>query len=175
MDGIMKKPYINIDQLVATEIGERLPGAPDKYRGAAIAPISALIGAERLGYNLTVVPPGKSAFPFHNHYGNEEMFFILEGEGELRYGEQRHPLRAGDVIACPPGDAASAHQISNTSADSTLRYLAVSTMQSPDMFHYPDSGKTGASHYLDRDRLGFPDAIRIRNRAADNLDYWHGE
>ena len=49
----MKKPYINIDQLVATEIGERLPGAPDKYRGAAIAPISALLGAERLGYNLS--------------------------------------------------------------------------------------------------------------------------
>ena len=171
----MKKPVINIDQLVTTPISERMPNAPEKYQGASVAPISAQIGAPRLGYNLTVVPPGKSAFPFHNHYGNEEMFFILEGQGELRYGAQRHPLRAGDVIACPPGGAETAHQISNTSTTSTLRYLAVSTLRSPDMFHYPDSGKTGASHYLDRDGLGFPDAIRLRNRAEHNLDYWDGE
>lgn len=171
----MKKPFINIDQLVSTPIDARMPGAPEKYQGAAAAPISAQIGAERLGYNLTSVPAGKSAFPFHNHFGNEEMFFILEGEGELRYGDQRFPIRAGDVIACPPGDTETAHQISNTSHDSTLRYLAVSTLQSPDMFAYPDSGKTGASHYLGRDGLGFPAAIRIRNRTDDNLGYWDGE
>ncbi len=30
------------------------------------------------------------------------MFLILEGEGELRFGEERHPIRKHDVIACPP-------------------------------------------------------------------------
>lgn len=31
------------------------------------------------------------------------MFFILEGTGELRFGSERHPIRALDVIACPTG------------------------------------------------------------------------
>ena len=84
--------------------------------------------------------------------------------------DERHPLRAGDVVACPPGGPDSAHQIRNTSVDAELRYLAVSTTQSPDMFHYPDSGKTGASHYA-----GDGDVIRLRNRIDHNLDYWDGE
>ena len=171
----MKVPVINLDQLMPVALSERLPGAPDAYLGAAIAPISSELGAEKLGYNLTVVPPGKSAFPFHNHFGNEEMFFILEGHGELRFGADRFPLRAGDIIACPCGGRERAHQIINTSESDSLRYLAVSTAISPDMFQYPDSGKTGASHFAGTDAVGFPQAIRLRNRIDDNLDYWDGE
>ncbi|GAB3004421.1 hypothetical protein GCM10010960_17960 [Arenimonas maotaiensis] len=166
------KRIVNLDSLQPGLIGARLPGAPALYDGAAVAPIAPLVGARRLGYNLTVVPPGKAAFPFHSHYGNEEMFFILEGRGELRYGDERHPLRAGDVVACPPGGPDSAHQIRNTSVDAELRYLAVSTTQSPDMFHYPDSGKTGASHYPESGDAG---VVRLRNRIDHNLDYWDGE
>ena len=169
------KRIVNLDSLQPGLIGARLPGAPALYDGAAVAPIAPLVGARRLGYNLTVVPPGKAAFPFHSHYGNEKMFFILEGRGELRYGDERHPLRAGDVVACPPGGPDSAHQIRNTSVDAELRYLAVSTTQSPDMFHYPDSGKTGANHMLGRDADGMPVAVRIMTREADSLGYWDGE
>ena len=171
----MKAPVINLDQLRPALISERLPGSPDAYLGSAIAPISSVLGAEKLGYNLTVVPPGKSAFPFHNHFGNEEMFYILEGSGELRYGNDRYPLRAGDIIACPCGGPDRAHQIINNSASETLRFLAVSTTISPDMFQYPDSGKTGASYYAGTDAAGFPQAVRLRNRIDDNLDYWDGE
>lgn len=171
----MKHPVINLDQLTPVLLSERLPGAPEAYHGAAIAPISSALGAEKLGYNLTEVPPGKSAFPFHSHFGNEEMFFILEGQGELRYGADRFPLRAGDIIACPCGGHERAHQIINTSESATLRYLAVSTTLSPDIFQYPDSGKTGASFYSGTDAAGFPQAVRLRNRIDDNLDYWDGE
>ena len=171
----MKHPVINLDQLTPVLLSERLPGAPEAYHGAAIAPISSALGGEKLGYNLTEVPAGKSAFPFHNHFGNEEMFFILEGQGELRYGADRFPLRAGDIIACPCGGHERAHQIINTSESATLRYLAVSTTLSPDMFQYPDSGKTGASFYSGTDAAGFPQAVRLRNRIDDNLDYWDGE
>jgi uncharacterized cupin superfamily protein len=41
------------------------------------------------------------------------MFLILEGEGELRFGDKRYPIRKHDVIACPPGGpevAAPNHQ-----------------------------------------------------------------
>jgi uncharacterized cupin superfamily protein len=91
------------------------------------ATISDRIGAKKLGYNLTVLPPGKVQCPFHSHHAEEEMFFILEGEGELRFGGARYPIRAGDVIACPCGGASVAHQIINTGA-AEMRYLAVSTV-----------------------------------------------
>lgn len=169
------KPIINLDALVPQLISERVPNPPEKYRGAAVAPISPLIGGQKLGYNLTIVPPGKAAYPFHNHHGNEELFFILEGSGLLRYGSETYALRAGDVIACTTGGPDKAHQILNDSDTETLRYLAISTQESPDLFEYPDSGKVGAAHYLGRDANGLPQALRLRNRTADNLDYWDGE
>ncbi len=69
------------------------------------------------------------------------MFFILEGEGELRFGDKRFPLRRhDDVIACPPGGPEVAHQIINTGT-TTMRYLALSTLVEVDACEYPDSGK----------------------------------
>lgn len=169
------KPIINIEDLQCHELGALKPNAPEKYQGAKLAPIGSLIGAQKLGYNLTVLPPGKAAFPAHNHYGNEEMFYIIAGEGELRVGEQHYPLRSGDVVACPTGGPETAHQIRNTSSSAELRYLAVSTAISPDFVQYPDSGKAGAAVVLGRDEQGLPKMLRLMNRDTDNLDYWDGE
>ena len=175
MNAGAQRPVIHLDDLEFFEIGQLKPGAPDGYHGARLAPISSRIGARKLGYNLTEVPPGKAAFPRHNHYAIEEMFFILAGEGELRLGDDCYPVRAGDVVACPTGDASTAHQLRNTSADQPLRYLAVSTADAVDLVQYPDSGKTGAAHVSGRDAQGLPIAVRIMNRSDANLDYWDGE
>jgi uncharacterized cupin superfamily protein len=166
----MKKPIINLDQLEPRLITQPPNESPEKYRGAQMSEIAEHIGAQRLGYSLTTVPPGKTAFPFHNHYGNEEMFFILEGEGELRIGEQHYSIRGGDFIACPIGGAETAHQIINTSNTKTMKYLGVSTTQTPDLVQYPDSGKVGAVHHIDESS-----AIRIRNFEKNNIGYWEGE
>jgi uncharacterized cupin superfamily protein len=104
------------------------------------ATLGARIGARDLGYNLTELPPGKVQCPFHSHRGEEEMFFILEGEGELRFGEARYPIRTHDVIACPTGGPEVAHQIVNTGT-TTMRYLAISTLVPVEACEYPDSGK----------------------------------
>ena len=104
------------------------------------ASVGARIGARLLGYNITAVPPGKRAFPLHNHHANEEMFFILAGSGELRVGAEVWSIRAGDFIASPPGGPESAHQIINTGSEE-MRYLAVSTMITPETVEYPDSSK----------------------------------
>lgn len=102
----------------------------------------AAIGARNLGYSFFTVPPGKTAFPYHLHNGNEEMIFILEGAATLRLGNDEVPVSAGSIIACPPGSD-HPHQLINTSG-SDLRYLVVSTMEYPDISEYPDSGKIGA-------------------------------
>ncbi|WP_425065233.1 cupin domain-containing protein [Reyranella sp.] len=130
----MVKPIANLDDVTFDDVEEN--GLYTSRR----ARFSDAIGARNLGYNLTVLPPGKAQCPFHSHHGEEEMFLILEGEGELRFGDQRHPIRRHDVIACPPGGADVAHQIINTGTE-PMRYLAVSTRVPVDSCEYPDSGK----------------------------------
>ena len=130
----MAKPIANLDDVAFDDVEE------DGLYTSRRARFSDRIGAKNLGYNLTVLPPGKAQCPFHSHHGEEEMFLILEGQGELRFGEERHPIRKHDVIACPPGGAEVAHQIINTGTE-TMRYLSVSTRVPVDACEYPDSGK----------------------------------
>lgn len=163
----MKHPIVNIEDVELYPFPGEIPEpAKARFEGARLGPIGEGLGAQKLGYNLTVLGPKKCAFPFHNHRVNEEMFFVLDGEGEVRIGAETYPIRAGDVIACPPGGPETAHQIANTSADKELRYLAVSTKQAPEIAEYPDSGKFGV--LTDH---GF----RFVGRAEQSLGYWDDE
>jgi uncharacterized cupin superfamily protein len=128
------KPIINLDEVVFDDVEENGVYSSSRAR------FSKQIGARRLGYNLTVLPPGKAQCPFHSHHGEEEMFLILEGEGELRFGGQRYAIRKHDVIACPPGGPEVAHQIIN-SGTVPMRYLALSNLVDIDACEYPDSQK----------------------------------
>jgi len=129
------KPIINLDDITTFDDVEE-NGLYTSRR----AMFSAAIGARQLGYNLTILPPGKAQCPFHCHHGEEEMFLILDGEGELRFGDQRYSIRRHDVIACPTGGVEVAHQIVNTGT-TTMRYLALSSLVAVDVCEYPDSGK----------------------------------
>ncbi len=166
----MTCPVLNLDDVViqtATPAGAPQGATAERY-DLRWGEIASRIGARQLGYNLTVVAPGKRACPFHSHRAEEEMFFILEGSGELRHGDARYPLRAGDVVACPTGGPETAHQIINTGS-TELRYLAVSTMAPAEVCEYPDSGKFGAF------AEGTPTHFRHLGRIADACDYWEGE
>jgi uncharacterized cupin superfamily protein len=158
---MMTKPVINLDELEI--ISEDGPFA------GKFGLIAERIGARKLGYNLTVCPPGKKVCPFHNHHVNEEMFFILEGEGLLRFGDQEYPLRKHDVVACPPGGRAVAHQIVNTGKND-LKYLALNTMERSDICEYPDSNKVGVmvGEQGNRD-------LRLMFRAEQTVDYFDRE
>jgi uncharacterized cupin superfamily protein len=166
----MKKHIINLDQLKPHLITQPPDTSPEKFQGSQMAEVAQHLCASKLGYSVTIVPPGKAAFPAHNHYANEEMFFILEGEGHIRIGSDQHPIRQGDFIACPTGGKEFAHQIINTSTTQTLKYIGVSTEIYPDLVQYPDSNKTGAVYHGENNTT-----VRIRNREDNNLGYWEGE
>ena len=171
------KPVINIAdvQFTAWGRGAERPGAGtagEKYQ-AQIGYVAPVIGAQKLGYNITILPPGKAAFPAHNHYVNEEMFFVLEGAGEVRIGDQTYPVKQGDFIACPPGGPGSAHQIFNSS-QADLKFLAVSTMMSPEIADYPDSNKIGFYH-MRSDASGTPAPFRHITRLGQAVPYWEDE
>ena len=162
----MRKNIVNIAEL---ELQPRPPQfapagpAAERY-DARMAQIGPKIGAKKLGYNLTAVPPGKRAFPFHSHRGQEEMFYVIDGTGEVRIGAERFAIRAGDVIACPTGGPETAHQIINT-GKTELKYLAVSTKESPEICEYPDTGKIA----------GFGESLRFVMRGSEQVGYCAGE
>ena len=97
------------------------------------------------------------------------MFFILEGEGELRFGEQRYPIRRHDVIACPTGGPEVAHQIVNTGS-TPMRYLSLSTLAEIEACEYPDSQKI----LITTGRPGEP-GLRKMFRAENTVDYYDRE
>ena len=157
------KPFLNLNEVVFDDVEEN--GIYTSSRGR----ISTHIGAKNLGYNLTVLPPGKVQCPFHNHHGEEEMFFILEGQGELRFGDKRYPIGKHDIIACPPGGPEVAHQIINTGS-APMRYLALSTLVEVEACEYPDSQKV----LIVTGKPGQP-SLRKMFRAESTVDYYDRE
>ena len=132
----MPRPFVNLDDVEFNDIED------NGYYTSKRALFSKSIGARKLGYNFSELPPGKAQCPFHSHREEEEMFLVLDGEGELRFGDQRFKIRKHDVIACPTGDATVAHQIINTGTV-PLRYLALSNLSDTEICEYPDSNKVG--------------------------------
>lgn len=162
----MSKPIVNLDELEYTEFGKG-----DRFN-AKRAPVSTGIGAKKLGYAVVRLQPGKRAWPYHSHHVNEEMFYILEGQGTLRHANEEYAIRAGDFVCSPP-DPQQPHQIINTS-DEDLSYIALSTVEPTDVFLYPDSGKYGVWHGTSRDPKA-PDSFLVFARKDTAVDYWDGE
>jgi uncharacterized cupin superfamily protein len=132
------------------------------------AGIGRQAGAVKLGASLWEVPPGEAAYPYHFHYGEEEMVVILSGTPTLRSADGERELEQGEFLAFLPGEQ-GAHQILNRT-DEPVRFLAVSTSGAPDIVAYPDSGKIGA---FERRREG--GGLRVLFRREDETGYYDGE
>lgn len=150
---------------------DEVPGTRD-VRAPLYDSVSARLGqgtaARKLGASVDVVAPGNRSCPYHFHHAQEEMFIILEGNGTLRVAGEMLALHSGDVIFIPPGPEYP-HQIINTS-DAPLKYLSISTRETPEVAEYPDSGKYQAI-VTDGDQH----RLRTLQRTENGLDYWDGE
>lgn len=92
----------------------------------------------KAGLNYVKLAPGASGAPRHVHALEEELFYVLEGTGTLTLGDDEHPLRAGDVVARPPGTAVP-HTL--RASDQGMTYLAYGTRVPADSVYYPDTGQ----------------------------------
>ena len=88
------------------------------------------------------IPPQKASYPYHYHLKNEEIFYIISGNGILETPEGNKTISKGDIIVCPPS-AKGAHKIINSSQTEMLVYLDYDTVNSPEVVHYPNSDKVG--------------------------------
>jgi uncharacterized cupin superfamily protein len=162
----MKKPILNIDEAAPAHSQEH--GAHFAMR---MVELGGPLGSKKLGANVTLVPPGKAAFPFHHHYANEEHFFVLRGRGVLRYGDAVYPVKPGDYIVIPAGGPEHAHQLVNTGSEE-LAYLGLSSMLRPEVVGYADSHKTGVAIV----GFGEPGPARfLVDDAKRDADYWDRE
>jgi uncharacterized cupin superfamily protein len=124
-------------------------------------------GSERTGLRHATVEPGALLAPPHCHAAEEEIFVVLDGEGEVelwpspRYGgdHETHSLRAGSTVARPAGT----HRAHAFRAGPTgLTLLAYGTRDVNDIAYYPRSRKVNLR------------GIGVIGR-IEQLDYWEGE
>jgi uncharacterized cupin superfamily protein len=129
------------------------------------APVGERVGAELIGATLCEVEPGERLWPYHTHHSNEEWIIVVRGEPTLRTPEGERTLAAGDVVGFPRGKE-GAHQVINRT-ESPARVLMLSTVISPEIIEYLDSGKILLKDAKDDDIF--------QARLGPELEYWDGE
>lgn len=95
-------------------------------------------GEGKLTINFYTLQPGKSNYPYHQHFGREEVFYIISGTATLKTPKGDIKVTEGDVIVIPPNEN-GAHMLTNTSNE-PICYLDIDTQALPDVILYPDAG-----------------------------------
>ena len=95
-------------------------------------------GEGKLAVNFYTLQPGKSNYPYHQHFGKEELFYIISGIATLKTPKGDFTVMEGDVIVIPANEN-GAHMLTNTS-NTPVIYLDVDTQTPSDVILYPDSG-----------------------------------
>jgi len=85
-------------------------GYPARRRTHNLVGGLSRIVAEHFCMGYVTLEPAGGQVPWHNQ-DQEEIYFVLEGEGEMCLGEERSPIRAGQAVFIPPGEF---HQLTNT-------------------------------------------------------------
>lgn len=68
------------------------------------------VQCENFSLGYVVLDPSGGQVPWHNQE-QEEVYFILEGEGEMCLGEERQVVSSGQCVYIPP---TVFHQLTNT-------------------------------------------------------------
>ena len=67
-----------------------------------------------------ILPPGKTV-PRHHHEVLEEIYYILQGSGEMTVGDETESVSSGDAIFIPKNQV---HSLTNT-GDEDMKLLLV--------------------------------------------------
>jgi mannose-6-phosphate isomerase-like protein (cupin superfamily) len=76
------------------------------------------VQAENFSMGIVTLEPQGGQVPWHNQ-DQEEIYFVVEGTGEMCLGEERQPLSTGQVVFIPHGVF---HQLTNV-GDTPLKMI----------------------------------------------------
>jgi len=96
-------------------------------------------GGGKLSVSFYILQPGKASYPYHYHKGNEEVFYIISGQGTLKTNEGDRTISEGDIIIMPANEN-GAHMLINTSS-LPLTYVDIHTISQPEVVVYPETEK----------------------------------
>jgi mannose-6-phosphate isomerase-like protein (cupin superfamily) len=91
---------------------------PARRRTQNLVGGAAPIQAKNFSLGNVVLEPNGGQVPWHNQE-QEEIYFVVEGTGEMCLGEERRPLCTGQAVYIPSGVF---HQLTNT-GDIPLRMI----------------------------------------------------
>ena len=132
--------------------------------GRRVRNLGRAAGSVRTGLRIAEVLPGKLNAPPHCHSAEEEIFVVVEGNGDLLLWEEdgiaEQSVRAGSVVARLAGTGV-AHAF--RAGEPGLTVLMYGTRDPNDICYYPRSGKV------------FFTGLGVIARLGEPLDYWDGE
>lgn len=137
---------------------------PPGFR-AGMFRMGPMLGAERLGATLYLLPPGEALCPMHWEGSEEEWLLVVEGTPTVRHADGADELAPDDVVCFPAGPQ-GVHQVRNDSA-ADVRVLLWSNVEHPAVTVYTDSDKVGV-HFADRSLNGM-------FRRGSSVGYYDGE
>jgi uncharacterized cupin superfamily protein len=151
------------------DIAEESWSSPSGKFGGASKELSVALGRkpastdlkERHPFDveLTRIPPGKTAYPYHSHSAQWEFYYVLSGKGIVRHKDGTTPIETGDAFLFPPEEP---HTIANDGAEDLLIFI-IADNPIGESAYYPDSAK-----WLVRS----PERKLMR---GESLDYYDGE
>ncbi len=148
---------VHVPDLEAVERDGATVGRRVRYAGREA-------GSDRTGLRHAEVFPGKLNAPPHCHSAEEEIFVVLDGDGQLLLweadGVEEHDVRAGSVVVRTAGTGV-AHAFRGGASGMTL--LMYGTRDPREVCYYPRSGKV------------FFIGLGLVTRVGEQLDYWDGE
>jgi uncharacterized cupin superfamily protein len=144
------------------EEGERPPGFRSRR-----ARVGYELGSELIGCSLWEVPPGEAAYPYHYHYGDEELVTVISGRPTLRSPDGTRELERGDVVRFLP---LAGRGTSDPQPHRRHRYVPCGQQRRPDIVIYPDSNELGVG-----ERLPHGGGLRAFFHRELAVDYWDRE
>ena len=155
MNDTPHRPPIHVEDLPWEEWSE------GTHFGSRYRRLTKAGGGSHVGVAIEELPARKQSCPFHYHLLEEEHILALEGTAQLRLGDERYTLRAGDYVCFPAGQT-EGHCLVND-GDAPFRFLIIGENNRNDVCVYPDSDKI---------------SVRLTGeifRKSDTLEYWVGE
>ena len=134
----------------AKEVSEELGRKPDS---------TDLRERHPFDVEISRIPPGKSACPYHSHSAQWEFYHVISGRGIVRHRDGAADIGPGDAFIFQPGEP---HQLINNGSEDLVLYI-VADNPIGESCYYPDSGK-----WLVRS----PERRLVRSQG---LEYYDGE
>ena len=84
------------------------------------------------GMGMVILPPGQTSSA-HSHQAEQEVWYVISGQGSVRIGADQVAIRPDTVVVAPPGVS---HQLVND-GDEDLKAIWIFTPAGPEADYLP--------------------------------------